>query len=120
MGEHHDSHHGHHPYEHPDHEFYWLYRLIVTNHAKLIDHINLNKTLIMATIQEVQAKVDELQATVDSTQARVAAAIAAFEQQITDLRAIIEAGNGATPDQLQDLLTKLDAAKADLESTPTE
>lgn len=87
---------------------------------------------IMATVAEIQAQADalasqvtDLQTSVDTVQAAIAAAVAAFEQQIEDLKAQIAAG-GTDPAALQAIADKLTvakdalaAAKADLDATPT-
>jgi peptidoglycan hydrolase CwlO-like protein len=72
---------------------------------------------LVAKIDDLNTKVDELQASLDTKQAQIAAAIAAFEQTIADLTAQLGTG-GATDSQLQAVIDKLDAAKADLEATP--
>jgi septal ring factor EnvC (AmiA/AmiB activator) len=71
---------------------------------------------IMSAISDLNDKVDALQVSLDAKQAQIAAAIAAFEQTIADLTA--QLSTGATAEQIQDVITKLDAAKTDLESTP--
>lgn len=70
---------------------------------------------IMANIQELQAKVDALQASLDAEQEQVAAAIAALQQSIIDLQAIV--ADGGTAEERQALADKLDEIKSDLEST---
>lgn len=72
----------------------------------------------MATIAELSAKVDELQVSLDAEQQKIADAIAALKQVIADLQAIVD--GAATPEAIQAVVDKVDAVKADLESTPLE
>ena len=83
------------------------------NHIQQQLHfLNQNLIKIMATIEEVQQAVTDLQASVDAKQDAIAAAIAALEAQVA-------AGGAATPEQLQDIIDKLKATQADVDSTPT-
>jgi len=105
-----------------DHHFRRLERLLIKQHTVELVKINeLQKQLkkVMATIQELNDKADALQASVDAVQEKVATAVAAFEKQIADLQAIIDAGGIITPESLQPIADKLDAAKVDLDATPT-
>lgn len=69
----------------------------------------------MANIQELAQKVDALQVALDVEQEQIAAAIEALNQAIADLQAMV--AEGGTPEERQALADKLDAIKADLEST---
>lgn len=69
----------------------------------------------MASIQQLNDKLDELQVSLDNEQAQILDAIAALEQTILDLQAIV--ADGGTEAERQALLDKMDAIKADLEST---
>lgn len=69
----------------------------------------------MANIAELTAKVDALQASLDQEQQEIADAIAALQQSITDLQAMV--ADGGTVEERQALADKLDAIKADLEGT---
>lgn len=71
----------------------------------------------MSKIDDLNALVADLQASVDTKQASLAAAIAAFEQTIADLQALL--ATGATEAQLQTVIDSVTAAKTDLEATPT-
>jgi septal ring factor EnvC (AmiA/AmiB activator) len=77
----------------------------------------LNKKLkkIMANITELTAKVDALQTALDAEQQQIADAIAALNQSITDLQALV--ADGGTAEERQALADKLDAIKTDLEGT---
>jgi len=69
----------------------------------------------MATIAELNAKIDELTTTVDAEQEQIAAAIAALNQTITDLQAIIDAGGD--PTAIQAIIDKVDVVITDLKAT---
>lgn len=69
----------------------------------------------MANIAELTAKVDALQTALDTEQQEIADAIAALQQSITDLQAMV--ADGGTVEERQALADKLDAIKADLEGT---
>lgn len=69
----------------------------------------------MATIAELSAKVDTLQTALDAEQEQIAAAIAALQQTVTDLNAII--AEGGTAEERQALSDKLDAVIVDLQGT---
>lgn len=81
--------------------------------------INYKLKTIMATIDQLNAKVDSLQTQLDEKQTAIADAIIALKQQIQDLQDIIANGGGATPEQLDAVITKLDAISEDLGATPT-
>lgn len=107
-----------HDHTHESHELFWLY----LQHKETLNElkkINSKLRKIMGKIEDLNAKVDEMQSSIDLKQEQIAAAIAAFEQQIADLQALVNAGSAATPEQLQAVIDKLDAAKIDLQSTPT-
>lgn len=70
----------------------------------------------MSTIEQLNEKADVLQSTVDTFQAKTIAAVQSLQETIADLQNQI--ANGATPEQLQAVADKLEATKADLESTP--
>lgn len=80
-----------------------------------LDHIIKHQHEIMANISELTAKVDALQASLDAEQQQIADAIAALNQSITDLQALI--ADGGTAEDRQALADKLDAIKTDLEGT---
>ncbi len=84
---------------------------------KKIDKILHNQTLIMSKIDDLNQAVADLQASVDAKQEQIATAIAAFEQTIADLRALL--GQGVTDAQLQTVIDNVTSAKTDLEATPT-
>jgi uncharacterized membrane-anchored protein YhcB (DUF1043 family) len=103
---------------------------------KQLSLISKQNIKIMALIDDLKAqntalstKVDEMQATIDAEQNDIAALLAINAQVVTDLTAQNEAltqqlAAGATPAQLQEvidsnnaIITKIDAAKADIEST---
>jgi chromosome segregation ATPase len=74
------------------------------------------------TLEEISAKADELQTALDAEQQQVAtllaekdATIATLGETITDLQTQI--ADGGTAEQRQAVLDKLNALKADLEST---
>jgi uncharacterized coiled-coil protein SlyX len=69
----------------------------------------------MATIAELSAKVDDLQVSLDAEQQKIADAIAALNLVIADLQAAL--AGAATPEAIQAVADKVDAVKADLEST---
>lgn len=70
---------------------------------------------IMANITELTAKVDALQVALDAEQDQIVAAIAALQQTVVDLQALVV--DGGTPEQRQALADKLDAVVADLQAT---
>jgi hypothetical protein len=72
--------------------------------------------LIMASIKDLNAKVDVLQADLDVEQQKIADAIAALQQTVTDLQALVVDGGSA--DERQAVSDKLDAVIADLQATP--
>lgn len=84
-----------------------IYKLLFTNNLKI--------DKLMASIQDLNAKLDELQASLDAEQQQILDAIAALEQTIADLQAIVE--EGGTEAERQALLDKMDDIKADLEAT---
>ena len=124
------------PHRHEDHHFHELKELMIKHHEKEIEKINQleqNQKTIMATLKELQDKADAslakasaLQTSIDAVQAAIGTAVAAFEKTIADLQAIIDAGGIITPEALQPIAdtldqtnTALDAAKTDIEATPT-
>lgn len=84
---------------------------------KLLRKLNKKLNTIMANITELTEKVDALQAALDAEQQQIADAIAALQQTITDLQALVV--SGGTEAERQALADKLDAIKADLEGTIT-
>lgn len=82
---------------------------------KKLDHIITINTQIMASIAELSAKVDTLQTALDTEQEQIAAAIAALQQSVTDLQAIV--ADGGTAEERQALSDKLDAIIVDLQGT---
>ena len=76
---------------------------------------NLKINTIMATIAQLTQKVDDLQAALDAEQQEILAAIAELETAVAELQALV--ADGGTQEQRQALADKLDAVKADLEST---
>lgn len=76
----------------------------------------------MPTLAEISTKADELQIALDAEQQQVAdlltqkeTAIAALTQANADLQLLV--ADGGTAEERQAVLDKLNAAKADLEST---
>lgn len=71
-----------------------------------------NQKTIMATIEDALAKIDELKDKFD-----------AYKQVVTDefaaLKAQIAAGSAATPEQLDQIIAKAQAAEDDIASAPT-
>lgn len=67
--------------------------------------------LVMATIEEVQGKLDDLLTAVADEKAQVVTAVDALKVEIANLKAQIATG-AATPEQLGDLVTKLESATA--------
>ena len=80
-----------------------------------LEIIKSNQQKIMASIAELSAKVDTLQTALDTEQEQIAAAIAALQQTVTDLNAII--AEGGTAEERQALSDKLDAVITDLQGT---
>lgn len=80
-----------------------------------LDLILKNQKTIMSAIDDLNAKVDELQASLDAEQEAIKAAIDALTQQVADLTALLE--TGATAEQIQGVITKIEAIKTDLEGT---
>ncbi len=81
---------------------------------KLNQILTLNNQLVM-NIADLTAKVDALQASLDTEQQQIADAIAALNQSIIDLQAMV--ADGGTAEERQALADKLDAIKSDLEGT---
>jgi len=69
----------------------------------------------MPTLQELNNKVTELQTALDDEQVQIADAIAALQQTVTDLQALVAAGG--TEAERQAILDKLNATIADLQAT---
>lgn len=69
---------------------------------------------IMATLAELNTKIDELEATVNAEQEQITAAISGLQTTIDELRAQLEDQDTAA---IQAAIDRLDAIKADLEST---
>lgn len=69
----------------------------------------------MATIQQLSAKVDALQAALDAEQQQILDAIAALQQTVTELEALV--ADGGTEAERQAVSDKLDAVIADLQAT---
>lgn len=67
--------------------------------------------LVMATIEEVQSKLDTLLTAVANEKAEVVSAVDALKVEIERLKALVATG-AATPEQLGDLVTKLETATA--------
>lgn len=97
-----------------------LFLNLCTDTKILLYKIYYKQKKTMATIQELNDKVDSLQVKLDEKQTAIANALIALRQQIQDLQDIINAGSGATPEQLDAVMTKLDAITEDLGATPTE
>lgn len=79
---------------------------------------------LMATIQELNDKVDQLQVALDAEQAEIAAILTKNSEVIAQLEAVVVTlqdtiANSATPEQLQAVSDKIDAAIADLQGTVT-
>lgn len=78
--------------------------------------INLNTTTV-AKIDEVNEKLTALQTAVDEEQQEVANALAALQTEVQTLKDIIAAGGAATEEQLQAVVTNIDAIIADVKTT---
>lgn len=119
---------------HKDHAIHELKELLIKQHEKELEKINQNELKlkeIMASLKDLQDKADAslakataLQASIDTVQGAIGTAVAAFEKAIADLQAIIDAGGApaglqAIADTLDQTNAALDAAKTDIESTPT-
>lgn len=102
--------------------------------SKGFDNFNKKQDKIMGLIDELKqasedlkTQVMDLQNDVDAKQEAISTSIANLNQTILDLKAQIEAGAAATPEQLQAVLDNVTATKdlltavdSDVESTPTE
>jgi len=81
------------------------------DYSVIINQLN----TIMATLAELTDKLNELQAALDNEQAQVQSAIDGLTAQIAALNEQI--ANGASPEQLTEVVAKIEAIKADLEGT---
>jgi formate-dependent nitrite reductase cytochrome c552 subunit len=79
-----------------------------------------NLQIIMGKLEDLDQKVNELQSTVDDVQEKIATRLAADDAIIAELKAKLEAGAGITNDELQSVIDKVEAARADLAATSTE
>jgi len=89
-----------------------------TNNREILKQLykqNLKLDIIMANITELTQKVDDLQIALDAEQVQIAEAIAALQQAIIDLEAMV--AEGGTAEERQALADKLDSIKTDLEAT---
>ena len=77
--------------------------------------IILKLNTIMANIQELKAQVAQLQADLDTEQQQVADALAALNQAIAELQAMV--ADGGTPQERQELADALTAISEDLKGT---
>lgn len=106
--------------------------LLITSQLSLIlkkqNKVMASQQDALNKVQELSDKVDSLQATVDSEQADIQALLATNAQVVTDLnaqiaalQAIIDAGGGADTqpiiDAMQAVVSKVEAASADVAST---
>lgn len=80
-----------------------------------LDLILKNQKTIMALIDDLNTKVDELQSALDAEQEAIKAAIEALNAQVAELTALLS--TGATAEQIQGVITKIEAIKTDLEGT---
>lgn len=83
------------------------YRIIISLHR--------NQERIMSKLDELKAAADALQASLDAEQEQMLAALASLQATIDTLNA--QLADGATPEQLQEIIDKLNATKSDLEAT---
>ena len=81
------------------------------DYSVIINQLN----TIMATLAELTDKLNELQAALDNEQAQVQSAIDGLTAQIAALNEQI--ANGASPEQLTEVVAKIEAIKNDLEGT---
>lgn len=80
-----------------------------------LERILHNTECIMADIQSLQNKVDELQAAVDADQAADAQVVADLQAEVDRLKG--ELANGATPEQIQAIVDRLETIKNDVAGT---
>lgn len=93
---------------------------------------NQNQTTIMALIDDLKTQVSDLkqgqtdlQATVDAEQAQIAALLETNAQVVSDLNAQIavlqaQVANGASPEQLTEVITSLTEMKDSLATTKAD
>lgn len=89
-------------------------KYILNQIRELIIDNKIQTRKIMATLAELNAKIDELEATVNAEQEQITAAISGLQATIDELRAQLE---DQDPAAIQAAIDRLDAIKADLEST---
>ena len=74
-----------------------------------------NQTKMSESLDALNAKVDALQASLDSVQEAVKSTITALQSQIDELNGKL--ATGATAEEIQAVIAKLDSTKTDLEGT---
>jgi hypothetical protein len=80
--------------------------------GQMLQKILHNQEHIMATLQELKDKVQELQDAVDADQAGDAQVVADLQAEIDRLKA--DLANGATPEQIAEVVASLESIKGDV------
>lgn len=88
---------------------------LISIHIHGNEETNQKLTVIMASIQELQAKVTQLQDAVDTEQQEIANALAKLEAEIARLNDVI--ASNPTPEQLQGIADSLDSIVEDVKTT---
>lgn len=94
-----------------------LFTIHIHHHHHVDNDTIINQKLdkLMANIHELQAQVAQLQADLDAEQQQIADAIAALNQTIVDLQAMV--AEGGTAEERQALADALTAISDDLKGT---
>ncbi len=97
----------------------------IYHHDHNSDQINHKLDILMSKITDLQAEVESLQVSVDAEQAQIAILLEGQTATITALNAVIDdlkaqLAEVGSPTDIQAVIDRLEAIKADVESTVVE